>query len=63
MLRPPVETRFHTREMALRAVAGVSAGFALGYCFPKIDALSPYAEPVEQLLRKLPLPKPEIKLT
>lgn len=47
---------------ALRAIAGVGAGFALGYCFPKIDALSPLTEPVEQQLRKL-LPKPEIKLT
>lgn len=47
----------------LRTVAGVGAGFAVGYCFPKIDALSPFAEPVEQLLRKLPLPKPNIQLT
>jgi hypothetical protein len=30
---------------------------------PKIDALSPLAEPVEKALRQLPLPKPTIQLT
>ena len=47
----------------LRLVAGAGAGFALGYCMPKIDALTPVAEPLEQALRSLPLPKPTIKLT
>ncbi|KAG8467352.1 hypothetical protein KFE25_000668 [Diacronema lutheri] len=50
----------------LRTVAGVGAGFALGYCMPKLDALAPLAEPVEQALHKLHLqfgPKPNIQLT
>ena len=47
----------------LRLAGGIGAGFALGYCMPKIDALSPLAEPVEKALRQLPLPKPTIQLT
>lgn len=47
----------------LRAAAGLGAGFTLGYCMPKIDALSPIAEPIERVLRQLPLPKPTIQLT
>jgi hypothetical protein len=49
----------------LRTALGAGAGFALGYCFPKLDALSSvseYSEPVESALRKL-LPKPKIELT
>lgn len=47
----------------LRFGLGLGAGFAAGYCFPKISALSAITQPVEDALASnLPLPKPELKL-
>mmetsp|Transcript_11349 Transcript_11349/g.38696 ORF Transcript_11349/g.38696 Transcript_11349/m.38696 type:complete len:260 (-) Transcript_11349:607-1386(-) len=47
--------------MAAR-VACIGAGVAVGYCLPKIPALSPFAEPIEQTLQSL-VPKPKVELS
>jgi len=47
----------------LRVLAGAGVGFIGGYCMPKISALSPIADPIEDALRQLPFPTPTIKLT
>lgn len=46
----------------LRTIAAAGAGAVLGYCMPRVDALAPVAEPVEDALRSL-MPKPTLKLT
>jgi len=47
----------------LRFATGLASGAVVGYCCPKLDALAPYAAPVEDAMRALPFPKPQLKLT
>jgi glutathione S-transferase len=47
--------------MAAKFAAGMGLGVAVGYCLPKVHALSPYVKPVEDAISAA-MPKPALTL-